>query len=700
MLLIRGTNEGWGTPLDWVNEGVDGTTKRAVRLARAFASLRADVAFATVDALLVVVAYSGALMLRFVDLPTGVPPRWWVEFLTVLPVIVAVHLIANVVFGAYGHVWEFASVAEALRIVLAIISASGTLLVMMIAYRTLTDQLGPIPIGSLALGGLLALALMGAVRFRSRLFSFNRTNGFQDTHGSRVLIVGTGKPAVDLARHLVGSGHSHVVGFVGDQPVGSGRRLADLPVLGDLESVPDLVRRRSIDEVIVATRNGSPIVRQLVDLCLTVEVRLRIIPDIDSVLEGKKGFQDVRDLRPDDLLDRPAVHTDLDQVGALLAGSCVMVTGAGGSIGSELVRQIIGFKPGLLLALDHDETHLHQGMLEWAGQGVEVEPVLCDIRDRTRLMRVFNTYRPRVVFHAAAHKHVPILEASPEEAVKTNIFGTMMLIDAVKRTGTERFVLISTDKATDPVGVMGASKRVAEMLIQAEGKSSPVQFSAVRFGNVLGSRGSVVPTFVEQIDRGQAVTVTDPEMTRYFMTTREAVELVLQAAAIADQGQVLVLDMGEPVKIVDLAHRLIRMAGLVPGRDIEVHYTGRRPGERLHEMLSVVPLSPSSHPRISIADPGVLTPGTLMDTVRTLVRLSATGDRDTLRNVLLKVAQTDGQLTDVTELIHEVSIDLREDQEISIPARIEDLINYEVQDLRPEIQNRTLSDVSVTEQAS
>ena len=244
------------------------------------------------------------------------------------------------------------------------------------------------------------------------------------------------------------------------------------------------------------------------------------------------------------------------------------------------------------------------------------------------------------------------------------------------------------------------------MLIQAEGKSSPVQFSAVRFGNVLGSRGSVVPTFVEQIDRGKAVTVTDPEMTRYFMTTREAVELVLQAAAIADHGQVLVLDMGEPVKIVDLAHRLIRMAGLVPGRDIEVHFTGRRPGERLHEMLSVVPLSPSSHPRISIADPGMLTPGTLMDTVRTLVRLSAVGDRDTLREVLLKVAQTDGQLADgqlegVTQLIEEVSINLRDDQEITMPDGIEDeLIKYEVSDLRPEIQKRALSDASVTEQAS
>ena len=652
--------------MEWVNEGVDGTTKRSVKVARAFASLRADVAFATVDALLIIVAYSGALMLRFLDLPEGVPPHWWMEFVLALPVIVAVHLIANVVFGAYGHVWEFASIAEALRIVLAVASSSATLLLVMIGYRLLTGQLGPIPIGSLVLGAVLTLLLMGAVRFRSRLFSFNRSSALSGVPGSRVLVVGTGRPAVDLARHLTSNGgRSHVVGFVGELPVGSGRRLAGLPVLGDLQSVPALVRGKNIDEVIVATRNGSPIVRQLVDLCLTVEVRLRIVPDIDSVLEGRKGIQDVRDLRPDDLLDRASVHTDLDQVASLLEGNCVMVTGAGGSIGSELVRQIIGFKPAMLLALDHDETHLHQGMMEWSGLGVEVEPILCDIRDRTRLMRVFNSYRPKIVFHAAAHKHVPILEASPEEAVKTNIFGTMMLIEAVKRSNADRFVLISTDKATDPVGVMGASKRVAEMLIQAEGSSGSVLFSAVRFGNVLGSRGSVVPTFVDQIDRGQPVTVTDPEMTRYFMTTGEAVELVLQAAAIADHGQVLVLDMGEPVKIVDLAHRLIRMAGLVPGRDIEVKYTGRRPGERLHEMLSVIPLSPSSHPRISIAEPGVLTPVTLMDTVRALVRLSAAGDRDRLREVLLKVAQTDGQVP-VTNapVIEQISIDLREPHQL------------------------------------
>jgi FlaA1/EpsC-like NDP-sugar epimerase len=631
-----------------------------LRVARRLALLRADVSFAAVDALLVMVAYGAALMLRFVDLPEGVPTRWWESFGLVIPLIVAIHILSNIAFGAYGHVWQFASIAEAVKIVLANICAGATLLVGLFVFRAVSDESGPIPIGSLALGALLTVALMGAVRFRTRLFSLHRIEAHSDAL-SRVLIVGTAKPAVDLARHLARLANVEVVGFVGTERFDSGRRLADRPVLGQIEAVPDLVKANHVDEVIVATENGSPIVRRLIDLCLSVDVRLRIIPDIDSVLVSDNAVQDVRDLEPDDLLERASVHTDLEPVARLLSGVPVMVTGAGGSIGSELVRQIASFGPSRVIALDHDETHLHQAQPSWEGLGVEIEPVLCDIRDRTRLMRVMANCRPKIVFHAAAHKHVPILEKHPEEAVKTNILGTMMLIEAVKRSEVERFVLISTDKAASPVGVMGASKRVAEMLIQSEASNSGnVHFSAVRFGNVLGSRGSVVPTFVDQINRGGPVRVTDKEMTRYFMTIREAVELVLQASAIADPGRVLVLDMGEPVKIVDLAHRLIRMAGLVPGRDIKVEYTGAREGERLHEMLSTVPLIPSEHPRISIADQGFPAPITLMDKMNKLIRLAAQGDALNLRESLMAVAQSNGNAKVIEMVATDMVVDLRE----------------------------------------
>ncbi len=620
--------------------GVD----RSRLIAQTLASVRTDVSFAVVDALLVAAAYSAALILRFVDQTSGVPPRWWRDFLWVLPIIVAVHIISNIAFGTYGHVWEHASIAEAIRIILASMMAGAVLLTTMILARSIFSMSGPVPIGSLALGALLTVMLTGAVRFRTRLFSFNKAS---HTPGAmrRVLVVGQGRAAANLARHLTTSGERiQVVGFVTAEPIKTNRRLAGLEVLGSLESIPKLVDAYDVDEIIVASNDGSHIVRRLVDMCLMVDVRLRILPDIESIMQDDTNIQDVRDLEPEDLLERAPVQTDLGLVSESLEGRRVLVTGAGGSIGSELVRQIIRFKPSTLYVLDNDETHLHEALSMWGGSGVEVQAILCDIRDRRRVLRVFDEHKPEVVFHAAAHKHVPILESYPEEAVKTNVLGTEYLLEGCQRSGVDRFVLISTDKACDPIGVMGASKRVAEMLVQSAAVDHPeCVYSAVRFGNVLGSRGSVVPTFVNQIKRGGPVTVTDPEMTRYFMTIAEAVELVLQGSATAKGGEVLVLDMGEPVRIVDLAHRLIRMAGLVPVRDIEVRFTGKRPGEKLHEILATVPLRPSVHPRISIADQGWPGSVALMNTVNALIRMAAEGDQDGLRERLLAVSSRDWQ---------------------------------------------------------
>ena len=607
------------------------------RLLRSFASFRTDVAFAVIDAILVAAAYAVGLMLRFVDQPTGAPAHWWSDFAVVLPVIVLVHLLSNVAFGTYGHVWEFASIAEAVRIAVASASAGIVLLASVLTYRLAVDEVGPIPIGSLVMGVLLTLLLTGAVRFRSRLFSFNRMST-PDPGGRRVLIVGAGRAAADLARHgRVAGQQIRVVGFVTDGRDDPVRRLAGLSILGTIANVPALVEEHDVDEVIVASTDGTNIVRRLVDLCMTVDVRLRIVPDIDTVLVGNASVQDVRDLEPDDLLVRPSVQTELDEVAAILKGRRVMVTGAGGSIGSEIVRQVLSFEPGTLLALDHDETHLHEGMQSW-GHFDNVRPVLCDLRDRTRVLRVMERHQPEVVFRAAAHKHVPILEDNPEEAIKTNVLGTAYLLDGARRVGVDRFVLISTDKAADPVNVMGASKRIAEMLVQEMASRGDGVYSAVRFGNVLGSRGSVVPTFINQIKQGGPVRVTDPRMTRYFMTTAEAVELVLQAASMADGGEILVLDMGEQVRIVDLAHRLIRMAGLVPERDVAVEFTGARPGEKMQEILSSAPLRQSSHPRIQIADQGWAGHATLTWATQSLVRRAARGDCAGVRSLLLSLA--------------------------------------------------------------
>jgi FlaA1/EpsC-like NDP-sugar epimerase len=347
------------------------------------------------------------------------------------------------------------------------------------------------------------------------------------------------------------------------------------------------------------------------------QVTLKVLPNVHEIVGGKVSAHDIRDLRIEDLLGRQQVETDLDAVAAILRGRRVLVTGAGGSIGSEIVRQVARFDPAALVLLDHDETHLHdtvtfldevRTMLPSgvAVKDMQVEIVLADIRDRGRVFDAFFRYRPEIVFHAAAHKHVPVLELYPQEALATNVIGTANVADAAVTTGVEHLVLISTDKAIKPTSVMGASKWLAEQVVRSFQGSNSV-LCAVRFGNVLGSRGSVVPTFLRQIARGGPVTVTDPNMTRYFMSVQEAVQLVLQAAALSTGGEVFTLDMGEPVRIMDLAERLIRLSGRIPGRDVRIVIMGARPGEKTVEDI-VAPDEeqlPSGHPAIVVSRPPV-----------------------------------------------------------------------------------------------
>lgn len=609
-----------------------------MRVTSAAAHLRADLSFALVDTFLIVLAYSAALVMRFFESTAGIPQRWVDGFLTVLPFIVIVHLIFNVAFGTYGHVWEYASVAEAVRMIGAAAGAGALIMLTVLVSRQFVNPWGPIPVGVVAMGSLLTLAGMGAVRFRSRMFSFKRTQHPPGTQ--RTLVVGTGRAAADIARHvpLVGNGVT-IAGFLGT----NGRHprlLAGLPVLGTLDDIGHLVDSHDIDQIIVAGAHDNELLRDLVDRCLSVDVRLRIMPDLDAVLEGNAPLRDIRDIELSDLLPRPEVSMDFAAVEAVLTGRRVLVTGAGGSIGSEIVRQVLGCNPLEVLAIDNDETHLFDAGLTWDKQLSRVTPTLCDIRDVASLHRVFSAFHPDVVFHAAAYKHVPILEQSVEEAVKTNVLGTQNVLDAARDVGVERFVLISTDKAVRPTSVMGASKRVAEMLLRTAAIGYPeCRYSAVRFGNVLGSRGSVIPTFLHQIQHGGPVTVTDPEMVRYFMTVGEAVQLVLQAAALTDRGETFVLDMGEPIKIIDLARRLIRLAGLVPGRHIQVELTGARPGERLSEALAETDLRPASHPKIQIAEPPFPGPDLVVEAFSALQRELQTGANEAMRETLLSLAQ-------------------------------------------------------------
>jgi FlaA1/EpsC-like NDP-sugar epimerase len=590
------------------------------------ARVRADIAFAAVDVFIIVAAYTFGLAVRMLDPGIDAGREFWVDLAMAMPVIVLVHLMANVLAGAYGHVWEHASADEAVQVVLANV-VSGAVLLTLAWFARQFEVL--VPFAVVVVGAGLSLAGMGLVRFRSRMFSFRRS----DT-GARVLIVGTNREAAAFARQAPGlSGGCHVVGFISDVPDQDAkvRRLAGLPILGELREISPLIKSHNIDEVVVVGANAAR-TREVVDLCLDVDARLRILPAAEDVMHASLTALDVRDIRVEDLLVRPQVATDLSEVADLLQDRRVLITGAGGSIGSEIVAQVLRFAPAAVFALDRDETLLHDAHLKWGG---DVETILCDLREPVKVLRTFEEIKPEIVFHAAALKHVPVLESYPEEAVLTNVIGTRNVIEAGSRVGISNFVLISTDKAVDPSSVMGATKRIAELMVQlgTERRDGCI-YSAVRFGNVLGSRGSVIPTFVEQIKAGGPVTVTDNDMTRYFMTTSEAVELVLQASALAQGSEVFVLDMGDQVRIVDLARRLIRLAGLTPETDIAIAYTGIRPGEKLNERLSINPMTPTRNPQISEAKLDYPNPAVLMETVAEMERAAEAVDRYQVRGLL------------------------------------------------------------------
>jgi FlaA1/EpsC-like NDP-sugar epimerase len=346
------------------------------------------------------------------------------------------------------------------------------------------------------------------------------------------------------------------------------------------------VSKHQIDEIIVAMPSApGRTIRSVVDSCKNLKVSMKILPGVYELVDGKVSVKQLRDIQIEDLLGREPVHLDLESIGAYLTNQTVLVTGAGGSIGSEICRHIARFKPKSIVLLGHGENSIFEIEQELKRKypNQHTVAVIADIRNEDRINKVFEGYKPDVVFHAAAHKHVPLMEANPEEALSNNVFGTRNVARAADRYGAERFVLISTDKAVNPVSVMGMSKRVAEMVVQSIGANSKTKFMAVRFGNVLGSRGSVVPIFRRQIAEGGPVTVTHPDMTRYFMTIPEAVQLVIQAGAMGQGGEIFVLDMGEPVRITQLAEDIIRLSGLEPGSDIEIVYTGVRPGEKMFE---------------------------------------------------------------------------------------------------------------------
>jgi FlaA1/EpsC-like NDP-sugar epimerase len=609
------------------------------RLAGRAVRLRVEATAAALDAVLIAGGYCFVMLVRTLGDAT---PTQWADLLHFLPLAVAITLAVAWLFGLYAQIWRHASVAEARRVLAAGLASAA----VVTSASLLVDR--PFPLSVSVFGAMAVTMLLGAVRFQSRLFAFNRRKA--DGTGLRVAVLGAGDAAAELVRSMRRDATAGLVPvlMLDDDERKQGRACSGVPVMGGFDDLPGLVRTHDLHQAILAVPSAAPeAVRRAADLADGAGVPLRVLPPVRDLVGGRVRTSAVRDLKIDDLHGRTPVQTDLASVRHLLAGRRVLVTGAGGSIGSEIARQVAAAGPARLLLLEHDETHLHE-LLGTLGDAPSV-PLLADIRHREHVAQLFLQHRPEIVFHAAAHKHVPLLEAHPCEAVKTNVMGTRNVVDAAVGAGTERFVLVSTDKAVDPSSVMGATKRIGEVMTLAAGTPAR-RYSAVRFGNVLGSRGSVIPTFARQIEAGGPVTVTDARMTRFFMSIPEAVQLVLQAAALSDGGEIFMLEMGEPVRIIDLAKRMVRLSGYRPGSDIEIRVTGVRPGEKLEEELrtSLEEPTPTAHPSIvalrredAVADfDRVL----LEDMVKAAVRGDARRARS---DVFAMAAQADGRSTTV-----------------------------------------------------
>jgi FlaA1/EpsC-like NDP-sugar epimerase len=601
--------------------------------------LRRDVPLALLDLALIFPAYLAPLALRFEG---KIPSRYWHNFWIFVAIAAALHLLANHSFGLYGQMWRYASVQEARRLVLA--GASAFVLIVTGGGILEINGTRPVPLSTVVFGNAISIMAFGAIRFQSRLFGFRRRVSAGDPgRGTSMLLMGAGDAGEMVLKDILAhpSLGLDTVGIVDDDHKKLGLSLHGVQVLGGRMAIPSLAKRFEVEEVLLAIPSAtSELVRDVATLCEEAQVHLRVLPSVREVVGGRVAARDMRDLRIEDLLGRQQVETDLRAVGSLLAGRRVLITGAGGSIGSEIVRQVSEFEPASLILLDNDETHLHD-VETGLGPAFPLEIVLADVRDRRRIAETFVSLQPQLVFHAAALKHVPVLEACPREAVATNVIGTANVVDAALIAGVERCVLISSDKAIHPVSVMGASKRFAEEIVRSAG--ADMLPCIVRFGNVVGSRGSVIPTFLRQIAGGGPVTVTDPAMTRYFMSVQEAVQLVLQAAALSEGGEIFTLEMGEQVNILELARKVIRLSGRVPGRDVPIVITGIRPGEKLSEELHEpdVVSAPTSHSGIRVARPRAPDHAALRRRLIELERLVIEGRDEELMGALRRAPMPD-----------------------------------------------------------
>ncbi len=594
------------------------------------------------DLILIPIAVLGTFVLRFELGPLFfqyLPFTYWMigAALVVKPVV-------YYFFGLYRRLWLYASIQELKLVAAAVTAASAILALAMLLLYTL-DIIDSYLRSVFVIDWLLSLVTVGGLRFTLRLIAEMRQNqltGMSVSRAKRVLVVGAGDAGAMVVRELQKNPQINLipVGFLDDNPTKQRQQIHGVPIVGKITDLDRVLDRLRVNEVIIAIPSApGRVVRTVADIARLKGIPFRTMPGIYELLGGKVSVSRLREVDISDLLRRQPTRIRDEKVGSGLTGKVVLVTGAGGSIGRELCRQIARWGPEELIMLGHGENSIFDALLELKETlpSLLIHPVIADIRDSMRLNNVFAQYRPQVVYHTAAHKHVSLMEVNVEEAVTNNIQGTKNLVEVALQHGVERLVMISSDKAIRPVNIMGATKRIAEMIVLEAGRRTNQPFSVVRFGNVLGSRGSVVPIFNRQIARGGPVTITHPDMKRYFMTIPEAVYLVLQAGGMGLGGETFVLNMGQQVRILDLAEDLIRLSGLEPGRDIEIVYTGVRPGEKLAEDLwdEGFQFKSTEHPdifRLDNTEP--LLGERLNQAVDELIELSSNGRRDEIIDLL------------------------------------------------------------------
>jgi len=587
------------------------------------------------DMLMATAAWTLAFWLRFeFNFEALESVFYWQVLMLALPI----HLFVSWGFGLYRGLWRFASIPDLWNIIKVVFIG----IALLVTVLFLMNRVEGVPRSSLVLYPLLLVFLLGSPRLLYRIWRDHQLHTENTFNGVRVIILGAGQAGDLVAREMLRGNEYTPVAFLDDDPQLRGSRVHGLPVLGNIEKLATSIEKVAAELIVIAvpTATGSQM-RKIVGLCEKADIPFRTLPNVADLVSGRAEISSLREVSIDDLLGRDPVSLSTDSINQSIYRKNVMVTGAGGSIGSELCRQILLFKPAKLVVFDNSEFNLYQIDRELAGKysDVDLTVLLGDVCDVSAIEYCMNEHKPSVIFHAAAYKHVPLLQHQSRQAVRNNILGTRNMALAADKHGCNSFVMISTDKAVNPTNNMGASKRIAEIFCQNLNQRSQTNYITVRFGNVLGSAGSVVPLFKEQIAKGGPVTVTHPEITRYFMTIPEACQLIMQAAVQGEGGEIFVLDMSEPVKIAYLAEQMIILSGKTPGEDIEIKYTGLRPGEKLYEELfhEQEQLSATTHEKILLAKTRIVDWKELQDDFLAMDKASELFDEETLKLLIKKL---------------------------------------------------------------